>query len=293
MIALRVTWILAGLWLVLGGRAGAAEPQKPAELDVLVVAPHSDDEAIGCTAIMLRAIARGERVGIVIVTAGDGFPKAAAAAAKKEIDQLTAQDYVQLAALRQSHTLLAMKGIGIDGGDLMFLGYPDGGLEKMYSLEGDKPYQQPFTGREATYGRAVADYHSRTHGRPAPYVRASLVDDLAEIIKARRPAEMFVTDESDSHGDHRATLWFVRDAVRAAGYQGPVWTFVVHGRGPTAPPDRRLTLSDAELKTKREVIELYQVGVSPVHDRLAETYARPEELFWKLQLDRPNGKSPD
>src|SRR5690349_7823006 len=100
--------------------AAAAPPAAPIPggarldpVDILVIAPHSDDEAIGCTGVMLRAIAQGERVGVVVVTAGDGGPKIAAAMAKKPVDALVPQDFVDTAALRQRHTLEAMPTLGV------------------------------------------------------------------------------------------------------------------------------------------------------------------------------------
>jgi LmbE family N-acetylglucosaminyl deacetylase len=157
----------------------------------------------------------------------------------------------------------------------------------MYASQDDKPYLQPFTGRSETYGPVVADYHRRVHLRAAPYLRTSLIGDLTEIIRARRPGEIYVTGEADSHGDHRATFWFVRDAAKAAGYQGTLWTYIVHGRTPAEPPGLRLTLSSSELARKHSLIESYQTGVSPVHDQLAATYAKPEELFWPVKREAP------
>jgi LmbE family N-acetylglucosaminyl deacetylase len=262
-----------------------AEPPAPSRLDVLIIAPHSDDEAIGCTGVILRAVAQKQRVGVVIVTAGDGFPKAAAALAKKDASQLTPDDFVKLAELRQRHSLQAMERLGLNAEDVMFLGYPDGGLAKMYAAKDDTPYRQPFTGRSETYGTIVSDYHRRVHGHPAPYVCASVLADLTEIIKTQQPKEIYVTGEADSHADHRATFWFARDAAQAAGQRGPLWTFIAHGREPTQPPDRRLMLNDSELTTKRRVLEGYQTGVSPVHDQLAATYAKLEERFWLFQRE--------
>jgi LmbE family N-acetylglucosaminyl deacetylase len=126
--------------------------------------------------------------------------------------------------------------------------------------------------------------HSRLHGEPAPYTKAAVIEDLVEIIKSCRPQEIYVTHEVDTHGDHRASFWFVRDAAKAAGYEGDFFTYVVHGKPPQEPPDRRLRLSQQELATKRAVIEIYQEGTSPVHDRLAETYALPEEVFWRVPM---------
>ncbi|MEQ8789366.1 MAG: PIG-L family deacetylase [Pirellulaceae bacterium] len=270
----------------------AAWCDEPQRLDVLVVAPHSDDEAIGCTGVLLRAIAQQQRVGVVVVTAGDGFPRAAAAHAGKKPDELVAGDFVQLAALRQRHTLKAMERLGLEADDLMFLGFPDGGLATMYAAKDDEPYRQGYTGRSETYGVVVADYHRRVHRRAAPYVRASVLGDLMEILRARRPKEIYVTAATDTHSDHSAAYCFTRDAARAAGHRGPLWTFVVHGREPAAPPDRRVILTDAELKTKHTVLLGYQVGVSPVHDSLAETYTKPEERFWAAPLEEESPTGP-
>jgi LmbE family N-acetylglucosaminyl deacetylase len=257
--------------------------------DLVVVAPHSDDEAIGCTGVMLRALERKKRVGVVVLTAGDGHVKAAAAAAKKEAEQLIPQDFVDLAALRQRHTLEAMTQLGLRAEDLLFLGYPDGGLAAIYTAEDDAPYRQPHTGRSETYGPVVRDYHFQAHGQSAPYVRQAVIDDLTEIFKARRPQEIYTTNEVDAHPDHRATSWFVRNAAAAAGLEGPLFTYVVHGKPPPEPPRLRLFLTAAELQRKRATIEIYQSGVSPVHDDLAEHYALPEELFWAI---RPDGVKP-
>jgi len=276
------TMLLVLLVSVAAVKPAAGEALGP--YDLLVIAPHSDDEAIGCTGVILRAVAKGERVGVVVVTAGDGFPKAAAAASNKPVEALMARDFLDLAALRQRHTLAAMPELGVAAADVLFLGYPDGGLTAIYGATDDRPYRQPYTGKTETYGIVASDYHSRLHGGPAPYRKASVVDDLTEIIRDGRPRAIYVTNEVDTHPDHAALFWFVRDAAAAARFHGPLTTFVVHGREPIEEPSLRIVLTEAELRRKRATIEIYQAGVSPVHDRLAEEYARQEERFWRVRL---------
>jgi len=263
--------------------AAAAEPAAAiGSCDLLVIAPHSDDEAIGCTGVMLRAIARGERGGVVEVTAGDGFPKAAAAAARKDAAALAPQDFIDLATLRQQHTLAAVPKLGVRIADIHFLGYPDGGLKAIDRLPHGEIYRQPFTEKKATYGTVAADYHTRRHGRPAEYGRAAIVGDLREIIADARPREIYVTSEIDTHADHSALFRLTREAAAAARYEGKLLTFVVHGAEPDEPPTLRITLTADELAKKRTTLEIYQRGVSPVHDRLAEEYAEAEERFWEV-----------
>ena len=255
-----------------------AEPSN----ETLIIAPHSDDEAIGCTALMLRALAKNERIAIVVVTAGDGFPKAAAAAAQKPIADLKPSDYEALASLRQRHTLEAITSLGIAAGDILFLGYPDGGLRAMHDADGTTPYRQPYTTRTATYGMIRPDYHSMKHETSAPYTKSAVVADLMEIIRARSPKAIFTTLDIDTHADHRAVSLFVREAVKQVNYIGPLRGYVVHGTEPKTEPDLRLVLTPEELRRKRAVLEIYQAGVSPVHDGLADEYTKPEERFWKI-----------
>jgi LmbE family N-acetylglucosaminyl deacetylase len=126
----------------------------------------------------------------------------------------------------------------------------------------------------------VADYHTKAHGTAAHYLKASVVTDLVEILRDRKPQTIYTTDEADTHLDHRATFWYVRDAAKQAGFQGKLFSFIVHGRPPADSTAVRIKLTPEELAKKRAIIEIYQAGVSPVHDYLANEYAREEEVFW-------------
>lgn len=267
------------LFLLPGVVAGQAPDRKEsARLDLLVIAPHPDDEAIGCAAVMMRAIQKRQRVGVVLVTNGDGYPQAAAAVAKKPVGRLEPADFLRLARVRQQHSVDALGEIGVRGGDLIVLGYPDSGLREIYKRKDDQPYRRAFTGKAETYAAVLSDYHTLAHGRPAAYTRASLLADLEEIIKAREPKEIYVTGEADTHPDHQAAFWFARDAAKAAGYRGPLLTFVVHGK-PPADASRRVALTQAEQDRKRAILKQYQTKLSPVEGNLAADYTREEEVF--------------
>lgn len=291
--------ILAGIVLavscVLGVERGHAEsPQRDggtrAPLEVLIFAPHPDDEVIGCAAVVLRAHARQQRAGVVLLTNGDGFPAIAAVVARKDRDALAPEDFLRVGALRQQHSLNAAARLGLNRDEVIFLGYPDSGLETIYQQTDSIPFEQKFTKKHETYGATVRDYHSIVHGQPAPYLKASVIDDIAEIIRDRQPKEIYVTNEADVHSDHRAAPWFVRDAARAANYRGPIFTYVVHGKPLPLPPDRNLTLTKEETETKHAALEDHQAGTSPIHDQLADEYTKPEETFWLIRAEAPAPK---
>src|SRR6476469_7366505 len=97
-----------------------AEDAKPA--DILVFAPHPDDESLGCAWIILQAVSAGKRVHVVLFTNGDGFPIAASAVLKKAPESLVALDYMELGRVRQQEVLTAIATLGLSPADVTFLG---------------------------------------------------------------------------------------------------------------------------------------------------------------------------
>ena len=67
---------------------------------------------------MLQALERKQSVGVVVITAGDGFESAAAVVAGKERDKLVPEDFLKLAALRQQHSLRGMARLGVPAENL-------------------------------------------------------------------------------------------------------------------------------------------------------------------------------
>lgn len=285
----RGSWfaLAAALQLTSSLPAQDAAPKQAQHLplDVLVIAPHPDDEVIGCAGIILQALEQHRQVGVVVITSGDGYPAIAAVVGKKDRNELVPDDFLRAGSLRQTHSVRAMERLGLPKDELKFLGYPDSGLEKIYTMNGSAQFVQMFTRKSDTYGVTVPDYHTISHSKPAPYLKASVVSDLAEIIRERQPKEIYVTHEADTHGDHRAAFWFVRDAARAAHFQGDFFTYVVHGAPPPEPASRRVKLTAAQIETKRAALINHQQGTSPIHDHLSDEYMKPEESFWKVRLE--------
>ncbi|KQN37441.1 hypothetical protein ASG37_10345 [Sphingomonas sp. Leaf407] len=86
----------------------------------LIVAPHPDDETIGCAGLILRLRRQGARVDIVIVTDGGASHRGSAAFPR-----------ARLVATRAAEARRAAMLLGIPAARLHLLALPDGGLDTL------------------------------------------------------------------------------------------------------------------------------------------------------------------
>jgi LmbE family N-acetylglucosaminyl deacetylase len=282
-------------------------PTRPES--IVVFAPHPDDEVIGCAGIIMQALERGARVKVIDITSGDGFDAAAAGLTHKKVDEVGPDDFFALSRLRQTQSRHALEILGGKADDLIVLGYPDGDLGNLYDSTDDKVIRQQFTKKNETYALIQKDYHSSVHGEPVLYQRRSVLGDLVELLTILQPTEIYVTDETDGHVDHRAAFWFVRDAAEQVGYKGAFFTYLVHGlpawpfppgvtlsrpfesrkvkgevapRGLPWPPPRRIPLTLGQAQRKLKSIQAHNIPVvgMPDHQKEMESFVKSEEVFW-------------
>jgi LmbE family N-acetylglucosaminyl deacetylase len=292
--------------MLLGFSSGLAQTTPDS---IVVFAPHPDDEVIGCAGVIMQALARGARVKVVDITSGDGFDAAAAGVAHKKVERVGPDDFFALSRLRQMQSRTALEILGGKADGLIVLGYPDGVLGNLYESKDDKTIRQQFTKKNETYALIQEDYHTAVHGEPASYKRSSVLGDLVELLTTTQPTEIYVTDESDGHIDHRAAFWFVRDAAKQAGYKGAFYTYLVHGlpawpfppgvtpnqpfesrkvdgevvpRDLPWPPPRRIPLTLEQAQRKLKSIQAHNIPVvgMPQHQSEMESFVKSEEVFW-------------
>ncbi len=99
---------------------------------MLVFAPHSDDETLGCGGMLALAARNGAKVHVVLVTNGDAF-RFAAYRALRTI-RMTPDKYVFFAYKRQRETINALRALGVKQESVTFLGYPDRGTARMWDV---------------------------------------------------------------------------------------------------------------------------------------------------------------
>jgi LmbE family N-acetylglucosaminyl deacetylase len=80
---------------------------------LLVIAPHPDDETLGCAATIVHARRNGIPVYVAVVTDGSGHPS--------DVDKL------EVARVRRLETLAACHVLGVSDSHVVFMEFPDGG----------------------------------------------------------------------------------------------------------------------------------------------------------------------
>ncbi|MHB8446344.1 MAG: PIG-L deacetylase family protein [Rudaea sp.] len=183
---------------------------------ILIVAPHPDDESIATGGLIQAARAAGAAVRVIVLTDGDAnvWPQ-------RWIEKrwrIDAAARARWGARRREEAREAMRVLGLQEGDAVFLGLPDLGL----------------TDRLMRADAAVT---------------ARLRTAIAEFA----PSCIVLPSLADRHPDHSAAGILVRLALPGPGVQFPrLLEFAVHGG--TADADAECDLNDRQQECKRAAI---------------------------------------
>jgi LmbE family N-acetylglucosaminyl deacetylase len=281
-----------------------SEPAPTAATRLMVFAPHSDDEALGCAGLIQQTRTAGGAVRAVLLTNGDGFRMATERYIRDTRPR--PDDYVQFATHRQQESVTALASLGVPPEDVLFLGYPDRGLLPLWA--GNWLPDSPYT---SVYTRRSRSPYPRTFHPASRYCGQDVVQDIQRALRAFRPTLITVTHPADDHPDHAAAAAFVTLALLElqADPAEAHWAksthlryYLIHrgdwpapqGARPTAallPPtgmtylDTRwsfLPLTPEQTDQKARSIERYatQTAVMP---RFLSSFVRKTELYGDLR----------
>jgi LmbE family N-acetylglucosaminyl deacetylase len=269
---------------------------------VLVIAPHPDDETLAAGGLIQAALANGAQVKVVLVTNGDGQFFGPMLVDKKIIP--SAADYIDLAVRRQAESLAALMDLGLSPADVIFLGYPDRGIEPMWQANWDQnhPYKAPFT-------RVLNSPYHQNFRPAALYCGQNLLSDMETIMQDYRPDLIVFSNPADQHADHRAVGYFTLLSINTLqtidpNYQPSLWAYLVHyGNYPesvdgnqsvfTPPTDLTskdwisLELTSAQEQNKSRAIQDYSTQ-NLLLGNFLPAFARSNEIFQAVTV----GSSP-
>src|SRR5262245_12702319 len=98
---------------------------------ILVLAPHPDDDILGCAGLIHQAVQQKLPVKVVYLTNGDNYEWAFWVYKKRPV--LTPGEMLKMGRLRRQEAIRAQQRLGVPAGQLVFLGYPDWGTEKIFT----------------------------------------------------------------------------------------------------------------------------------------------------------------
>lgn len=274
------------------------EPKLTPATKIVIFAPHSDDETLGTGGIVKKAANAGSQTTVVLITNGDGFRYAATDLFRKL--SLPPRKFVEFGYIRQQESLSALSFMDQPVDRVIFLGYPDHGLSKLWTTNWDysELFTSPFTKQDRTP-------YLNSYQLAAPYCGLAVVDNIKSILKAVKPDIIFLPHPNDAHPDHWATNAFVTIALRELADEGEPFAskvkanlYLVHRgswpqpRGvamklPLEPPAKlvgvgtrwfKVSLSDSEIRGKLDAILHYRSQITLLR-RFLVSFARRNELF--------------
>lgn len=262
---------------------------------ILVISPHPDDEALAAGGMMAQAEASGCQVRVVYLTSGDGFQRGLEFYKRKI--RLTPEDYLCYGQERMNEARNAMQQLGLSSDDLIFLGYPDGGLKEIWDSCWDPG--QPYRSTRTEVSQVPYD---DAYVPGAPYTAPALIGCLVRVLDEYQPTDVFIPDPGDGHSDHRAAGEISLAAVSCwAGYGNrhlSVYTYLIHAgfwqivprvdRNDILLPPRAflnrgtgwytLPLSRESLELKKGALACYQSQMRVISSFM-NNFLRPNEIF--------------
>ncbi len=204
-------------------------PEIKASDRILIFAPHPDDEALANSGIIKKAIQKNATVLVVLMTNGDAISNSIF---RHYLSKTNSTNFKgNIGDMRHLETIKAMKALGLNQSNILFLCYPDGGLKAIFDNHWD--YDRLFRSSRGSnqFDHSLYDF---SYEKNAPYCGENVVKNLEKIMNDYKPTMIFYPDQGDEHTDHGATAAFVKYVSIKTNYKGKNYTYLVH-KGPNWP----------------------------------------------------------
>lgn len=194
---------------------------------ILILAPHPDDETIGCAGIIQEALKVGADIRVVYLTNGD-HNQVAFIVYEKRLT-LKKGEFIHLGEVRRKEAISAMQLLCLNEKNLIFLGYPDFGTFTIFYRywQESKPFKSLLT-----HISAVPYKENLSFG--APYKGESILKDFKSVLLNYKPNKIFVTYPIDTNVDHKAFYLFLEVALADLEKELPkpkIYPYLIHWLG--------------------------------------------------------------
>lgn len=154
------------------------------KIDLMVLAPHEDDELAIAGPMIYQAVKNGQTVKVVFSTNGDYYPHEG--------------------PIRMNEALNALRVLGVKKEDVIFLGYGDQTQSvHLYNANADEVICA-YNGNDETYGNSeIEEFAMKENGQHHKYTRTNFKNDMKAVLCKYMP-KMIITTDWDNHMDHIA-----------------------------------------------------------------------------------------
>lgn len=177
--------------------------------NILIFAPHNDDEILGTGGIIQDCVDSDVSVKVAILTNGDGQIR------RPNFLPFFRADFVKLGYKRQKESIDALEYLGLGEEDVEFFGYPDRGLSKMWTTNWTR--ENSYYSKYTKTNRSPYD-NSFTEN--VPYCGSAAVEDVMSLISKVNPDVIYLPHPNDTHPDHWATNGLVLYGLERLKNQG-------------------------------------------------------------------------
>lgn len=255
-------------------------------MNVMVLAPHQDDEILGAGGLLQICRERGDYIRVLFATNGDYRGR-------------------DVARRRYHESREALSQLGIPESEIYYLGYADTGMRPSHSFllrllhtPMDQALASPVS-LETYHPVGQRTVRQLRTGKDGPLTKREFLSDLTWCVEKCTPDLLIFPNPSDAHGDHAALAKLAE--ISCSGLDIPRrLSFLIHGgddngwppraEGPAVCPPlitadvwkRRISLplTVEQRAFKRRLISLFATQHLEDEGGFLDAFARSEELFF-------------
>lgn len=257
-------------------------------MEILIIAPHQDDEVLATGGLIQKCIKLGDTVTLLFATNGD-------------------YQGSHIAQKRFYESTEALKLLGVAEDAIFYLGYGDTGMRYSHSFlrkilfeNFNTPLSTSFS--SMTYhpagGKTV---HAMRTGRETLLTQSAFLTDVEWFIREHNPDIIIVPFFYDMHGDHAALIRLLQKVD--IFNQIPICLmYIIHGGNDTLWPPRdaktfscppiissetwkekiSIPLTDVERHKKYKALLTFTTQLAEDSDNFLVSFVKQEEIFFLL-----------
>ncbi len=183
---------------------------NPLPKSILVFCAHQDDDTAH-PGMIRAAVENRIPIHFVYFTGGD-----AGGCDRFYMHSCDAERAMDFGEVRMGEARASLGHLGVPGGDIFFLGLPDGGLEQIWHhVSAAQPYLSVLLASDHAPYRETAIPN-------LPYARESVISAAKQFITRFKPDLIITGHPDERHVDHRTNNWIVVKAMQELLREGAI-----------------------------------------------------------------------